>query len=205
MLKLYISPGACATAAHVALEEVGVEYTTEVIDLGKGEQKSEAYLAINGAGETPALVTDRGVITQNSAILAYLAETVPGQTVAPAHDPFAMAQFNAFNGFLTSRLHPSIGTLLFANPPLVGEARDNAVKYALSKLQIVEDRLAIGPWVFGNSFTLSDGFLMVFERWAKRAGILDTGRFPKLNEHLDRVQKREAVGRVLASEGLQPI
>jgi glutathione S-transferase len=59
--------------------------------------------------------------------------------------------------------------------------------------------------VFGETWTLSDGYLMVFERWARQARLLDPARFPKLNAHLDRVQEREAVKRMLADEGLSPV
>lgn len=205
MLKLYYSPGACAMASHIALEESGADYEVVAINLGKGEQKTPEYLAINPAGVTPALVVDRGVITQNGAIFTYLAQSFPDRHLAPVGDIFEMARFNAFNGFLGSSVHPALGKVLFSRPPLEGEARTEAVDLALGKLQLVEDSLLEGPWVFGDAFTLADGYLMVFERWARQAGLLDTGRFPGLNAHLDLTQARAAVGRVLAAEGLDAV
>ena len=58
MLKLYYSPGACALASHIALEEAGAEFELEKIDLKQGQQKTPQYLAVNPAGVTPALRTD---------------------------------------------------------------------------------------------------------------------------------------------------
>ena len=205
MLKLFISPGACALASHIALEEAGADYETQVIDLRTGQQRTPEYLAINPAGSTPALETDRGVITQNAAILAFVAQTHPDRKLAPIDDSHAFAAFNAFNGFLGSSLHPAIGKVLFSRPPLEGEARAEAVEQALARYQLVEDHWLQGPWVFGDGFTLADGYLAVFARWARSAHLLDLGRFPGLNAHLDRVQARPAVSRVLAAEGLSAV
>ena len=203
MTTLFISPGACAMASHIALEEAGATYDTQVINLRNGDQRTPEYLAVNPAGVTPALKTDQGVITQNAAILAWVAQTWPDKKLAPVDDVFAFARFNAFNGFLASSLHPALGKVLFSRPPLEGEARDQAVELAVAKLALVEDHDLQGPWVFGTDFTLADGYLSVFTRWARQAGLLDVARFPKLNAHLDAVQARPAVKRVLAAEGLE--
>lgn len=200
MLKLYISPGACATASHIALEEAGADYQTQVVDLRSGQQKTPEYLAVNPAGQTPALETDHGVVTQNAAILSLVAQTHPDRNLAPTNDSYAFAAFNAFNGFLASSLHPAIGKVLFSRQPLEGEARADAVKLALDKYQLVEDHYLKGDYVLGDTFSLADGYLLVFERWARQSELLDSVRFPRLNAHLDRVQARPAVQRVLKAE-----
>lgn len=205
MFKLYYSPGACAMASHAALEEAEATFDLVLIDLKKGEQKTPDYLAINPAGVTPALATDRGVITQNAAILAYVAQLFPHARLAPVEDAFAFARFNAFNGFLGSSLHPAIGKALFSRPPLEGEHRDQAVEQAMAKYQLVEDHLLGGPWALGETWSLADDYLMVFTRWARQGGLLDKARFPRLNAHLDGVQTRPAVQRMLKSEGFDAV
>ena len=202
MLKLYYSPGACAMASHIALEEAGADYQLEKIDLRAGQQKTPEYLAINPLGVTPALATDQGVLTQNAAIVLWVAQQHPAAGLAP-EDPFALARLNAFNGNLASSVHPAMGRVLFMG--LEGEALDQAAEAALGKLRSVEEKLIDQPWVFGERYTVSDGYLSVFTRWARQAGMLDPSRFPKLNAHLDRVQARPAVRRVLEAEGLQPV
>ena len=66
MLKLYFAPGTCALASHIALAEAGADYTAERIDFKTNQQQSPEYLAINPKGRVPALVTDRGVLTENA-------------------------------------------------------------------------------------------------------------------------------------------
>ncbi len=205
MLKLYYSPGACAVASHIGLEEAGADYEIEKIDLRAGQQRTPEYLAINPAGVTPALKTSEGVITQNAAILAYVAQTHPQAGLADLDDPFAFARLQAVNGWLASSLHPAIGKALFSRPALEGEAKDEAVKVALEKYDLAENHLLTGPWVLGEDYSMADGYLMVFTRWARQAGLLDKTRFAKLNDHLDRVQERPAVQRVLEAEGIQAV
>ncbi|WP_292036124.1 MULTISPECIES: glutathione S-transferase family protein [unclassified Brevundimonas] len=205
MLKLYYSPGACAMASHIALEESGADYELQKIDLKQGEQRTPEYLAVNPAGVTPALATDLGVITQNVAILAYIAQTHPKANLAPLDDPYAFARMQAFNAWLASSLHPAIGKVLFSRPPLEGAARDDALELALAKYDLAEQHLLAGPWALGEDHSVTDGYLMVFTRWARQADLLDQRRFPGLNAHLDRVQSRPAVQRALATEGLSAI
>lgn len=204
MLKLYISPGACAMASHLALEEAGADHELQVINLRAGEQRTPEFLAINPAGATPALQTDQGVLTQNGAILGWAAQTWPEKNLAPT-DAFGLARFNAFNGWLASSLHPALGKLLFSHPALEGSARDEAVAVVLGKLQLAEDAYVEGPWVFGETWSVADGYLMVFTRWSRQAGLLDAARFPKLNAHLDAVQARPATLAMLKAQGLSVV
>lgn len=205
MLKLYYSAGACALASHIALEEAGADYEIEHIDLKKGEQRSPDYLAITPTGQTPALVTDEGVLTQNLVIMGYVAQTHPEAKLADNGSSFRFGQMQAFNAFLGASLHPAIGKVMFSRPPLEGEAKAQALEIALGKYDLVEQSLFKGPWATGTDYTVADGYLSVFSRWARQGGYLDTARFPKLNEHLDRVQARPAVQRVLAAEGIEAV
>ena len=204
MLKLYYSPGACAMASHIALEEAGADYELQKIDLRQGEQRTPEYLAINPAGVTPALATAQGVITQNVAILAYVAQTCPQAGLAPT-EAYAFARMQAFNAWLASSLHPAIGKVLFSRPPLEGAARAEALEQALARYDLAEQHLLVGPWALGADHSATDGYLMVFTRWARQADLLDKVRFPGLNAHLDRVQSRPAVQRAFATEGLSAI
>jgi glutathione S-transferase len=205
MLKLYYSPGACAMASHIALEESGLDYELVKIDLKKGEQRTPEYLAVNPAGVTPALATDHGVLTENAVIMAYVAEQAPQAGLVDADDRFAFNKMQSFNGFLGASLHPAIGRVLFSRPPLEGEVRDQALHAALAKYDLVERHFLQGPWVMGGAYTVADGYLSVFTRWARQAGLLDVSRFPGLNRHLDQVQSRKAVQNVLEQEGLEPV
>ena len=77
MIDLYTAPTPNGWKASIVLEELGLPYTVHALDLGKLEQKSEAYLRINPNGRIPAIV-DRDAgdfpVFESGAILLYLAE-----------------------------------------------------------------------------------------------------------------------------------
>src|ERR1700751_3173979 len=107
MMKLYYATGTCALASHIALEEAGAEYSTVKISFATNEQRSPEYLKINPKGRVPTLVTDRGVLTETPAILAYIAQSFPQAKLAPLDDAFAFAKVQAFNSYLCSTVHVS--------------------------------------------------------------------------------------------------
>src|SRR3954464_10319134 len=87
MLTLYYALGACSMASHIALEETGAPYQTQVVALAQGEQSKPEYLnSVNPRGKVPALQTDDGILTENVAILTYLARTFPDAKLLPT-DP----------------------------------------------------------------------------------------------------------------------
>ncbi|RYE60032.1 MAG: glutathione S-transferase, partial [Oxalobacteraceae bacterium] len=144
-------------------------------------------------------------LTENLVIMGYVAQTHPEARLADNDSSFNFGKMQSFNGFLGSSLHPALGKLMFARPPMEGQAREDQTKLALAKLSVVEDHLFKGPWAMGEAYTVADGYLSVFSRWARRGGILDPQAYPRLNDHLDRVQARPAVQRVLAAEGIEPV
>src|SRR5215468_5881352 len=105
MLKLYYAPATCALASHITLAEAGASYTTERIDFKVNQQNSPEYLDINPKGRVPSLVTDRGILTETPAMLAYIAQGFPQAKLAPVDDAFAFAQVQSFNAYLCATVH----------------------------------------------------------------------------------------------------
>src|SRR4051794_9596204 len=101
MIKLFYSLGSCSLASHIALEEAGAPYEAVRINVRAWDQRKPEYLALNPKGRVPALVTDEGVLTENVAILAWVAQAFPQARLAPT-DPWGFAQAQAFNSYLAS-------------------------------------------------------------------------------------------------------
>ncbi len=77
MLTLYYAPGTCALASHIALETAGADYRALRLNFKEQQQRSTEYLRINPKGRVPALVTERGILTETPAILQFVAQTHP--------------------------------------------------------------------------------------------------------------------------------
>lgn len=206
MLKLFYAPGTCALASHIALEEAQADYELVRVNLKDGEQRQSEYLRLNPKGRVPALATDRGVLTENPAILAYVAQTHPDANLAPVGDPFAFAQVQAFNGFLSSSVHPTFAHKFRPERYADGDEHRAAVQakvpealagyFALIEEQLADDR----PWAHGQDYTVSDGYLIVFTRWLEKNFHEVARRFPKTLAHRHRVEERPAVKRALQQE-----
>lgn len=206
MLKLFYSPGSCALASHIALEEAGADFELELVKLGEQQQRTPEYLALNPKGRVPALVTDQGVITENPAILGYVAATHPKAGLMPK-DPFAAAQVQAFNAFLCATVHPTFAHKFrpyrYADDPAAHAAMAAKVPSVLDKhFGLVEEMLSDGrEWVHGD-YSTSDPYLFNFARWRQRDGMGTPASHPLVRAHIKRMQARPAVQRALASEGL---
>src|SRR5262249_42152266 len=83
MLILYYWPSASSMVPHIVLEEIGAPYERQLVNLAQGEHKSDAYLKINPHGKVPALAVDGMVLTENVAILTYLARRFPEKQLLP--------------------------------------------------------------------------------------------------------------------------
>src|SRR5262249_6691200 len=91
MLTLYYSLGACSLAPHIALEEAGARYARELVSIPKGEQLADGYLQnVNPRGKVPALRTEHGILSENVAILTYIARLFAHAKLLP-EEPIDMA------------------------------------------------------------------------------------------------------------------
>ena len=85
-MRLYFKPGACSLSSRIVLHEVGATFDADQVDTKKGLTKAgKDYHAINPKGYVPALeVSDNFVLTENLAILLFLADTHPDVGLAPS-------------------------------------------------------------------------------------------------------------------------
>src|ERR1700738_3967158 len=91
--------------AECPIEEVGAPYEAVLVDFGSQAQRSPEYLAINPKGRVPALVTERGTLTETPGLLLFVAQLFPKAELAPFSDPFALAQVQEVNSYLCSTVH----------------------------------------------------------------------------------------------------
>jgi glutathione S-transferase len=204
MLKLFYALGSCSLASHIALEEAGADYELVAMSTKAGDQRKPQYLAINPKGRVPALVTDRGVLTETPAILAYVAQSYPAAELAPLNDPFAFAEAQAFNSYLCATVHVAHahkhrGYRWADDPAALAEMTRKVPETEAACFQLIEDELFKGPWVMGEAYSVCDGYLFTLAGWLEGDGI-DLRRFPKVREHSERMRQRPAVRKVLAEE-----
>ncbi len=203
-MKFYTSPHTCALATQIVLEEAGARYETVRVNFGDNEQRGAAYLSVNPKGRVPALVTERGVLTETPAMLLYVAQTHPAAMLAPLDDAWALAQVQAFNSYLCSTVHVAHAHRMrgyrWADDPAAIEAMKKKVPESVGAcFDLIERQMFAGPFVFGDAYTISDPYLFTIAQWWELDG-LTASRFPKLAAHRERMRARPAVKRAVAME-----
>src|SRR6266516_2822625 len=201
MIKLYYAPDTCALASHIALEDAGAEYASVRIDFAREEQRSQNYLAINPKGRVPAMVTDRGILTETPAMLAFIAQSFPRADLAPLEDPFAFAQVQAFNSYLCSTVHVAHAHRMRGHRWADDEAamRRKVPQSVGACYELIEREMLNEPWVMGEDYTICDPYLFTLAQWMEADGV-DPARLPKLSDHRRRVSERPAVRKAIAQE-----
>ena len=204
MTTLWMAPYTCARVTAIALEEAGASFDTRLVRFMRSEHKSPEFRARNPKGKVPALEIDGEVLTENVAILAYLAERFPQARLLPLVDtPAERAHILADLCLCSSTLHPLVTRIRM---PMFFAGAENAlaVKQAAEAamdeyFSLVDNRLAGGPWWYGDAWSAMDGYLYwVF--WRVEGAGYDVSRFPYFTAHARAMEQRPAVQRALARE-----
>jgi glutathione S-transferase len=204
MLTLYYARGTCALATHLALEYSGARYETIRIDFSKNEQRSPEYLRLNPKGRVPALVTERGILTETPALLQFIAQSFPQAQLAPLDDVFALARANEFNSYLCSTVHIAHAHRMrgyrWADDASAHEAMKKKVPQNIGDcFELIEREWLMGPWVLGERLSICDMYLFTLAQWLEGDGV-DVGRFPKVSELRQRMLRDPVVAKVLAAQ-----
>jgi glutathione S-transferase len=204
MLAFYYAPGTCALAAHLALEFSGAAYEAKRLDFKQQQQRTPEYLKINPKGRVPALVTERGVLTETPALLQYIAQAFPQAALAPVDDAFLLAKANEFNSFLCSTVHVNHAhkgrgyRWVEPDDTAALEAMKKKVPQTMAEsFTLIEEQMLKGPWVLGERFGTSDMYLYTLSRWLAGDGV-DVQRFPRVADHMQRMEAKPQVQKIVA-------
>jgi glutathione S-transferase len=205
MWKLFVAAGSCSLASHITLEEANADYDAVPVDLAGGQQRTPKFLALNPKGRVPILITERGILTENPAILAFIAQSFPAARLAPLDDAWAFARVQAFNSFLCSTVHVAHAHGRRAarwadDPAAIAEMKRKAPQVVAECFDLIEREMLAGPWVMGDAYSICDPYLFAMSRWLE-ANAVNIDRLPKVKDHRQRMAQRPAVKTVLAALG----
>lgn len=176
-MKLYYFPGACSLADHIVLEWAGAPY--ETVKLDRAALKSPEFLALNPNGAVPVLVDGDFKLTQNAAILGYVAELHPDARLMGDGTARGRAEVVRWLAFLNSDVHPAFKPIFkpsryhpdeSAAKAVADTARANVRNY----LQQLDARLQGRAWLV-NDRSIADPYLFVMLRWAIKLEIDSRG------------------------------
>jgi glutathione S-transferase len=202
-MHLYYKTGACSLSSRIVLTELGLPHESIKVDTETGLTESGAdYRTINPKGYVPALQLEGGaIITENPAILQYLADSNPKAQLAPAPGTLERAALQEWLNFTSSELHKAFGRY-FTGQKLEGTAKERVDALLARRIGDVERGLSDGrPFILGKTFTVADAYLFVVLNWTNFIGF-DLGRWPNVARYVARLAARPSVHAAMLREGL---
>jgi glutathione S-transferase len=196
-MDVYFSPLACSLASRITLYESGQDATFQRVDTKAGKTASgEDYRKINPKGLVPALRADDGaVLTENAAILQYLADRRPEAKLAPTG--FGRYQLQQWLSFIGSELHKTVFTPLLS-PSYPAEAKAKAKEQATERLAYLNEHLTGRDWLL-DDFSVADAYLAAVLNW-NQAVKLDFSAYPAIQAYQARLMTRPAVQKAVQEE-----
>lgn len=180
-MTLFFSPGACSHAGHIALIEAGIPHTTEKVNLKAHTYAGGDYYAVNPKGAVPALKLDDGqLLTENAAILQFIADLNPKAGLAPRAGEFARYRLQEWLSYLSSEVHKSFSPLFRGPSP---EEKEKAFERLGKVLATPAATLAKSDFLLGSQVSVADFYLYIMLSWAMKFGI-------KLDPALERFHAR---------------
>lgn len=174
MTTLYIAPGACSLGTQVVVRELQLPIDIVKVPL---RQADSPIHRINPLGRVPALQLDNGtVITENTAILPYLADLKPEAGLIPAAGTVERALVQSWLGFGSAEIHAGAFRIVNRGGSWVSDegAQQELKDFGKSQLRKsfmhVNNALQNNTWITGDNFTIADAYLGVFVRWLAKFG-----------------------------------
>ena len=196
-LTLYHVIPSRSSIVHWMLEELGEPYDLKVLDSQRGDLRSPNYLAINPMGKVPALQHGDAVVTEASAICAYLADEFPRAGLnVPVGDP-RRGPYLKWLFFNSSCIEPAVTDRAF---PRKAEAPRGVLGYGDydTVVDVVATAIANGPYLLGNQFTAADVVVGATLRWAMGFKLLPPR--DEFTSYTARLSERPALNRTEAKD-----
>lgn len=203
MIDAYVFTTPNGFKALIGLEEFGLPYKANWVDITKGEQMSPEYLSINPNNKIPAIVDHDGpggkpiAVFESGAVLMYLAEKTGRLLAKSGPERYAAVEWVFFNA---AGPGPALGQLgyfsKFASEK-VPAAIERFTKESERLLRVLDKRLGQVPYLAGE-FSIADIMNMTWPRAAKTFIGMDLGAYPHLTRWIAELEERPAFKRALA-------
>ena len=174
-MKLYYSSGSCSLASHIVLEEAGAKFEAQRLNLKEGDSRKPEFLKINPKGKVPTLVLDDGqVLTENPAIMSYIADTHPEAKLLAPVGELARARAQEWLAWCASAIHtaafgPLFGALRMSDAAEKQATIDKHKPTLMAAMEMFDHALEGKDYVLGT-FSIADAYTLVFTSWMRLFG-----------------------------------
>jgi glutathione S-transferase len=199
-MDLYFSPLACSLATRIALYEAGAEATyLEVDPKTKLVQRDGSdFRKVNPLGLVPTLRTDDGVVlTENAAILQYVADHFPKAGIA-AGPGMARSRLHQWLCFIGTELHKGLFVPLL-DKKAAPEVKSYVLEKNLSRLDYLDSYLKDREYLLDH-FSVADAYLVTVINWTMATPPVELAKWPVVKAYYERLRARPSVAKAIAEE-----
>jgi glutathione S-transferase len=200
-MKLYYFTGACSLASSIALREAGLSF--ELVKVDRRTKRTADGLdfnEVNPKGYVPALRLDDGaVLTENVAVLQYIADRNPAAKLAPPAGTMERYRLMEWLSFINSEVHKQFTPLFRQEAP--EETKEYSRKNLATRLGYLQRTIGSKTFVMGEQYTVADPYLYTVLSWGAHVDV-DLGRWPELKRYVERIGQRPHVLEARKAEGL---
>ncbi len=188
-MKLYeAAPAPNCRRVRIFLAEKGIDVPTEQIDIGKAENRQEAFRRMNPMGRVPVLELDDGTfLAESVAICRYFEDLQPEPVLMGADDPKQAALIEMWQRRMEMEIalpimqvfrntHPYFAELIEQYPDY-GEGQR---RHATKRLAWLDQELADREYIAGDDFTIADITALIGIDFGRVAGFKVTDETPNL-------------------------
>jgi glutathione S-transferase len=190
-VTFFHSPQSRSAGVLALLEELGADYELRVLDLRDGEQRRDAYLAVNPMGKVPAIVHDGALVTEQGAVYTYLADLHPEAGLAPAIGDRLRGPYLRWLFFYGSSFEPALVDRALKREP--APAATSPYGDYDTMLKTLTDQLARGAFLTGDRFTAADVLWGAALRWTTSFKLVP--ETPVIAAYVERVTARPSFAR----------
>jgi glutathione S-transferase len=201
-MKLYEFAQTRSIRVRWTLQELGVDFEAETVNLANREHRRPEFLAINPAGKLPVLVDGALVLTESVAIVLYLAEKYPERGLLPT-DIAQRAEAYRWLLFAATELEQPLWRIA-RNTFVYPEEQRLSADVAIASREFIEMATVLDGHMRGREFLVGEragvaDFVTAYTLdWANEEKLLDG--FPRLREYTERMYDRpHAAPRIAAA------
>jgi len=187
-MKLFWAPQTRSTRAFWLLEEAGIDYDTELVDIRSTERKdSDEFLAASPMGKVPAIVDGDVAMAESAAICLYVADKYGAGTLAPAVNDSRRGKYLYWTLYTPAVVEPAMAEKFSKVEPNRG--RNGWGDFELM-IQVFDTALEGREWILGEQFTAADVMLGSSAVFMRMFEMLPDTR--NISDYADRCMARTA-------------
>lgn len=190
-VTFFHAPNSRSSCTHALLEELGVDYDMHVLDLNAGTQRDPGYLAINPMGKVPAIRHGEALVTEQPAVMMYLADLYPEKHLAPPVGDPLRGPYLRWMVFYGSCFEPGLTDCSLQREP--APLMQSPYGTWENVLETLGRQLEAGPWLLGERFTAADVLWGCALNWGMAFKLVP--ETPVFRAYADRVLSRPAMQR----------